>query len=192
MKIAGASASLLGVLQRRMVERHGDLEEFSYDVFRTSQFTAGLQNQVSLFLYRVDVDQTRRHVDLQPDKPSHPQRYALGLELRYILTVWGQGAGAEREHEVLSELVEILDRDAIIAGDLLDPTFDWDDGDALKVSLESLTNEDMLRLWDAFDPPYQLSIPYLVRTMRLSPVERASMPPVDTRTNVYVPRVPTP
>jgi len=190
VNVAGASASLLELLKKRMVERNGDLEEFSYDVLRTSEFTSGVSNQVALFLYRIDVDQTRRHIDLPPTQPSDPSRHALGLELRYILTVWGTGSGAEREHQILSQLVEILDQDAIIAGDLLHPDFEWDEGDALKVSLESLTNEDMLRLWDAFEPPYQLSVPYLVRTMRLSPVQRASTPPVDTRTNVYVPAVP--
>jgi len=36
------------------------------------------------------------------------------------------------------------------------------------VSLASMNHEDMMRLWDGFDLPYQLSVSYLVRTVRLA------------------------
>ena len=39
-----------------------------------------------------------------------------------------------------------------------------------------MKHEDMMRLWDGFDLPYQLSVPYLVRTVRLAPREKSEMP----------------
>ena len=187
MRIDGVSSSLVRLLQRGFTDRYGGLRGFTFRVFRTADFRAGLTSQVGLFLYRVDVDQTRRHVELPRLGPHAPGRYALGLELRYLVTVWG--GSAEGEQEILGQCMEILDRNAILSGDQLDPGAPWEEGDALKISLESLTNEDMLRLWDSLEPPYQLSVPYLVRTIRLQPEEEAAVGLVDSRTHIWTTRV---
>ena len=48
----------------------------------------------------------------------------------------------------------------------------------------------MWRLWDGIDAAYQLSVPYLVRPARLSPVEAIDAPMADTRTLVFAGGVP--
>ena len=44
-----------------------------------------------------------------------------------------------------------------------------------------MNHEDLMRLWDGFDLPYQLSVPYLVRTVRIGARE-SSETPVTSRT----------
>ena len=48
----------------------------------------------------------------------------------------------------------------------------------------------MLRLWDSLDPPYQLSVPYVVRTARLAARERPEPSITDSRTLAFAPGVP--
>jgi len=67
--------------------------------------------------------------------------------------------------------MEILQEFSILQGSLLSPAHSWDPEDALRIALASMNHEDLMRLWDGFDLPYQLSVPYLVRTVRLAPRE---------------------
>ena len=188
MSIAGSSASLIGLLQRRYFERHGDLGGFTFRVFTTADFGGDITDHVTLFLYRVDIDRTKRHAELPRPTPQSPKRTALALELRYLLTVWGNTA--EREQEALAECMEILDEFCLLSGEMLDANYAWEEGSELKVAMESISNEDMLRLWDSLEPAYRLSVPYLVRTVLLQPIVRGEPPLVDTRTNLWTPVLP--
>jgi hypothetical protein len=153
------------------------------------EITKDLQNQIALILYRIDVDATRRHVQLPRATPTSPARIALGLELHYLLAVWGKGSAAG-EQVTIGDCMAILDRNAIISGPLLSSTFTWESDDALKVSVDSVSVEDMWRLWDGIDAAYQLSVPYLVRTARLAPVQTLEGRMVDTRSLVFADGVP--
>jgi hypothetical protein len=188
MFIAGASATLRRLLEDQLVAT-GGLTGYTISLFSTRHFVASLTDRVALFLYRVEVDETRRHVELPRLAPMAPRRVALGLELHYLLTVWG-GADPAGEQIMLARCMDILDRHAVITGNLLDPGYPWEAEDGLRVSLSHLTTEDMLRLWDSLEPPYQISVPYVVRTVRLAARERPDAAITDSRTLVMVPAVP--
>ncbi len=188
MFIAGASASLRRLIEDQLVAT-GGLDGYDVALFSTRHFTGSITNRVALFLYRVEVDEARRNVDLPRLAPTAPRRYSLGLELHYLLTVWGK-QNAEGEQVMLARCMDILDRHAVITGPLLDPAYPWEPEDGLRISLSHLSTEDMLRLWDSLEPPYQLSIPYVVRTARLAARERPEPSITDSRTLTFVPAVP--
>jgi len=188
MFIAGASATLRRLLEDQLIAT-GGLGGYGVSLFSTRHFVSGLTDRVALFLYRVEVDETRRHVDLPRLAATAPRRVALGLELHYLLTVWG-GVDPAGEQIMLARCMDILDRHAVITGNLLDPGYPWEPEDALRVSLSHLSTEDMLRLWDSLEPPYQISIPYVVRTIRLGARERPDPSMTDSRTLVTVSAVP--
>ncbi|WP_437656643.1 DUF4255 domain-containing protein [Sorangium sp. So ce1182] len=180
MSIPGVGTTLVRLLESRYKERHGGLEGLSFELFTTSDFEGGSPlNKVSLFLYRLEIDPTQRHRELAPVAMGGPPRLALALNLRYLLTVWVKDA--EREHQILQDCIEILDRDAIVPGALLDQAYTWESDTALKVTLDSVSHEDMMRLWDLLDPKYRLSVPLFVRTVRLTPVDQPAAPPVTAR-----------
>ena len=160
----------------------------NFELFTTSSFETTPTDKVSLFLFRVEVDPTRRHRDIPPATLGAPAKVALALDLRYLLTVWV--SDAEREHQILQDCIEILDRNAIVSGAQLDSAYDWEPGAALKVVLDALSHEDMMRLWDLLEPTYRLSVPYLVRTVKLTPVAQPDAPPVLSRTNILTQGVP--
>ncbi|WP_437285456.1 DUF4255 domain-containing protein [Sorangium sp. So ce406] len=189
MMIAGIGKTLIHLLRDGYQDRHGGLQGLSFELFTTTSFEGVPANKVSLFLYRVEIDPTRRYKEIPPATPADPPRTALALDLRYLLTVWM--ADAEREHQILQDCIEILEERAIVSGPLLDPAYSWQPEDALRVYLDTLSHEDMMRLWDLLDPKYRLSVPYVVRTAKLSPATAAaSAPPVLARTSVYSPRLP--
>lgn len=188
MFIAGTSSTLRRLIDDRLAAT-GGLDGYDVSVFSTRHFTGAITNRISLFLYRVEVDESRRNTDLARLTPTSPRRHALGLELHYLLTVWGK-QNAEGEQVMLARCMEILDCHALISGSLLDPAYPWEAEDGLRISLAHLTTEDMLRLWDSLEPPYQLSIPYVVRTARLAARERPEPAITDSRTLVFVPALP--
>ncbi len=169
--IPGSSDTLVSLLQVQLEARLGpSLGGFTVSLFRSAQFTGPPTNTVSLLLYRVDVDAVRRSVETPAGPASRPSRQWLGLELSYLLTVWGQNS-ASGEQGILQHCMEILQEFSILQGSLLSPAHSWEPEDALRISMASMNHEDMMRLWDGFDLPYQLSVSYLLRTVRLAPRE---------------------
>lgn len=186
--IPGTSDTLVSLLKLRLELLLGPTRD-GYDVqlFRSAQYTGTPTSTVSLLLYRVDVDEARRYGDSPVGSPSiHSARW-LGLELSYLLTVWGQNS-ASGEQRMLQHCMEILQEFAIVQGSWLSPSYSWEPDDALRISLAPMNHEDMMRLWDGFDLPYQLSVPYLVRTVRLAARERSEVP-VTTRALAFGSRI---
>jgi hypothetical protein len=188
MSIAGCGQTLVDLLTARLTEA-GLLGDYKVLLMAPREITKDLQNTIALVLYRVDVDQTRRHVRLPRATSTSPMRSALGVELHYLLAVWGKGSAAG-EQVTLGDCMSILDVNAVIAGPLLSTAYSWEADDALKIAVDSVSVEDMWRLWDGIDAAYQLSVPYLVRTVRLAPTEAVVAPMADTRTLVYAGGVP--
>jgi Pvc16 N-terminal domain len=187
MTIAGVGKTLIHLLRDGYQALHGGLEGLSFELFTTTSFEATPSNKVSLFLYRIEVDPTRRHKDSPPRTLGAPPRTALSLDLRYLLTVWV--GDAEREHQVLQDCIEIFEKNAIVSGPMLDTSYPWEPDDALRLCIDALTHEDMMRLWDLLEPTYRLSIPYVVRSVKLSSVDQTAAPPVWSRTHIVVPGV---
>ena len=174
--IAGTSETLVSLLKQQLELLLGPTRDgYAVELFRSAQYTGPPTNTVSLLLYRVDVDEARRYSESPAAGPTLPGSRWLGLELSYLLTVWGQSS-ASGEQRMLQHCMEIMQEFAIVQGSWLSPAYSWEPEDALRISMAPMNHEDMMRLWDGFDLPYQLSVPYLVRTVRLAPREKSEMP----------------
>jgi hypothetical protein len=187
MFIAGASGSLKRLIEAQL-QATGGLDGYGVSVFSTRQFSAPVTRQVGLFLYRVEVDETRRIVDA-PRTSTAPRRSTLGFELRYLLTVWDE-QDAEAEQLMLARCMDIVDRHPLLSGDLLAPAYAWEPEDALRVSFANLSIEDMLRLWGSLGVPYRLSVPCVVRTARLTARERMESSTANSNELVMSPMAP--
>lgn len=113
-----------------------------------------------------------------------PQRTAMVLELRYLLVVWGKQS-ALGEHVMLGQCMDILDRNAVLAGPLLSDAYGWESDDALKITLEPLATDELMRVWDAMNADYQLSVGYVVRAVRLAPRIEQDAPMTNMRSLVF-------
>lgn len=188
MSLPGAAKSVVNLLRSQYETRFGALGAPTFSLIGPATLADGLHDQVTVFPYRVEQDTTRRHQDLPPATPRGARRSALVVDLRILVTAWMNDP--EGELLVLGRCMEILDQQPVLSGPLLDPGYPWDPDTALRVTLDHQTPEESFRLWDALTPSYRLSVPYILRTIRLSPMEIAEAPPVGAATRVYVPALP--
>lgn len=170
-----ATASVVNLLSSEYALRYVGPPNVEFESVSTEDFPEGdpLDTiKVTLYLYRVGIDPTKRHVELPPRGAGQPQRTALSLELHLVLTVWARSA--DYQQMVLARTMQILDEHAILGGDRLarpvlglgevDP---WEPNATVTLSVHEMSHEDMLRLWDGLAPTYRLSIPYVLRNVRL-------------------------
>ena len=183
MSLAGTARSVVELLRAEYLARHGSVGAPSFSVMAPQMLSDALTNQVTLLVYRVEQDPSRRYSDLPPSHPGGPRRTSLRLDLRFLLTAWM--TDGEGELEVLERCMAILDDHPFLSGTILDPTYTWEPETRLSLTLDHLGMEDALRLWDALSPSFRLSVPYVVRTIRISPTDQPVRPPVDTSTTVY-------
>ena len=106
----------------------------------------------------------------------------LAVDLHYLMTVWAGTAAAE--HSILGWAMRQFHLHPLLDASVL-PEAGWDPGDVIQVIPAELTNEGVMRIWDALDPPYRLSVAYVVRVIRIDPdgaeVFRPVVPPGSRR-----------
>lgn len=146
----------------------------------------GIQNEarVRIFLYHVSVDPHLRNSGrlMTPDMPSPP----LSVALHYLFTFWSDSA--ESEHLVLAWTMLELQATSLLDATILSGEARWSAEDMVQLIPEELSNEDMMRIWDALEPGYRLSVGYVARVVRIEPEPVAEQPPaVATRFNYAVP-----
>jgi hypothetical protein len=127
--------------------------------------TEDLPTALSLFLYRVTLNEHLRNAArtngyLNGQAP-------LSLDLHYLLTVWADSALAE--HAILTWAMYELHRRPVLDRSSLSPEAEWASDDVIHVVPAELSNEDVMRIWDALEPPYRLSVSYVARVVRVDP-----------------------
>jgi hypothetical protein len=125
--------------------------------------TGDFPTTLSLFLYRVTMNEHLRNVSrvngfTDDDIP-------LSVDLHYLMTVWANNAVAE--HTILAWGMRELYLHPVLDISSLSPEAGWTAGDVIQLIPAELSNEDVMRIWDALEPPYRLSISYIARVVRI-------------------------
>jgi hypothetical protein len=125
--------------------------------------TANFGTTLSLYLYRVTMNEYLRNVPRinQTFEDAAP----LAVDLHYLLTVWANNALAE--HTILAWAMRELYRRPILDKSSLSSEADWGTADVIQLIPAELSNEDIMRIWDALEPPYHLSVSYIARVVRI-------------------------
>jgi hypothetical protein len=118
---------------------------------------------LSLYLYRVTMNEHLRNIP----RINHTfdANAPLAVDLHYLMTVWANNALAE--HTILSWAMRELYRHPILDKSSLSSEADWNTADVVQLIPAELSNEDIMRIWDALDPPYHLSVSYIARVVRI-------------------------
>lgn len=156
------------------------------------------RSAITVFLYRVFEHAELRN-NLQRRMPDGSlRRQPLAIECCYLVTTWGargndpvanDESAALEEHKLLGIAMQALyDHAEVSRAELYEDLSRapvWGERDALQISLDSLPIEDLYRLWDSSEIPYQLSATYRVRVAGLDSSEvQRSAPVVDAAFNV--------
>ena len=129
---------------------------------------------LSFFLYRVTVNEHLRTLPRLQD-PGR-QDVPLALDLHYLMTMWADGA--EDEHTILAWAMRQLHMQPLLDTSVLSAEADWSPGDVVQLMPMDLANEELMRIWDALEPPYRLSVAYLARVVRIDPEVHVDARPV--------------
>ncbi len=120
---------------------------------------------ITLYLYRITVNehsrQTRR-TKAQPDS-----FVPLGLDLHYLLTAWAPHPLDEQV--TLAWAIRQLHQYPVLDASSLSPEAGWESDEVIQIIPAELTTEDIMRIWDALDPAYRISVSYVARLVRLDP-----------------------
>lgn len=142
---------------------------------------------VSLYLYKVQVNTSRRN--LPPVVAPDGKRYRppLPLDLHYLLTAWG--TDAEVQQRLLGWAMRELENTPILPSNLLNHHIREVDtfrpNETVELINEAISLQDMNTLWDGFKANktnQHLSVTYVARMLLIeSAVEITEHPPVQTR-----------
>ena len=139
---------------------------------------------VPIFLYRIGMNEHLRNAGRLSDPDLTPS--PLSIDLHYMLSFWAQSA--ENEHLALAWTMRQLHQTPVLEGSILSRDAAWAADDVIQLIPEQLSNEDMMRIWDALEPDYRLSLSYIARVVRIDPDQSADhRPVVATRFNLAVP-----
>ncbi len=135
------------------------------------------ETTLSLFLYRVTVNEHLRN--LGRVNGGLDEHVPLAIDLHYLLTVWADSALVEQT--LLAWVMRELFLHPILDASSLTPEAAWGPGEVVQVVPAELSNEDVMRIWDALQPPYHLSVSYIARVVRIdADVVESARPAVAT------------
>jgi hypothetical protein len=129
---------------------------------------------LSLFLYRVTMNEHLRNAGRI--NGSQDENVPLALDLHYLMTVWA--SSAEAEHSILAWAMRQLYHHSVLDISSLSAEAEWNAGDVVQIIPAELSNEDIMRIWDALNPPYRLSVSYMARVVRINPETEIDSKPV--------------
>ena len=125
-------------------------------------------NLLGLYLHRVTVDPYGRNRPLAP--PPGPGAGGIHAELPVNLhfLVIANGASAAIEADLMAwAMVALAEAPHLDLARVAENDPGWGQREQAAITPAEMTDEDLLRLWDRFHASYTLSVPYIMRTVRL-------------------------
>jgi hypothetical protein len=132
---------------------------------------------ITLYLYRVTVNEHCRQTHRSGSSAETPA--PLGLDLHFLLTSWA--GNALDEQVTLAWTMRQLHLFPVLDASSLSPEAGWSSDEVIQIIPAELSTEDVMRIWDALDPAYRLSVSYVARLVRLDADAEADRLPVVAR-----------
>jgi hypothetical protein len=153
-----------------------DLPECTFELTSSGELAGepGDATRITLYLYRITVNEHSRQVHAAAASSARPT--PLGLDLHFLMSAWA--GNARDEHTMLAWAIRQLHMFPILDASSLSPEAGWGANEVIQVIPAELSTEDVMRVWDALDPPYRLSVSYIARLVRLDPDAEVQARPV--------------
>ena len=129
---------------------------------------------LSLYLFRITINEHLRNMR-RPNGGSN-QEVPLALDLHYLLTAWADSA--QEEHATIAWAMRELYLRPVLDSSSLNKDADWDPADVIQIVPSELSTEDIMRIWDALEPSYRLSVSYTARVVRIDTEKSPTGQPV--------------
>lgn len=132
----------------------------------TTQGTQG----ISVWLYRLVRDEQRLNDQPVRISATEVRPAPLPLRLHYLITpVINENAGEpETEQLLMGKILQAFHSHPVLRGADLREEFEGTDIE-IRVRLESLTLDELTRVWEALEGSYQLSVSYEISVVNIDP-----------------------
>lgn len=131
---------------------------------------------ISVWLYRVQREPDTLNRPPERIGPSQVRHRPMPLTLHYLVCALLDEP--KDEQAILGKVVQVFHDRAIVRGSALKDSLQGEDLE-LRLVLEALTLEELARVWDALNEPYQLSLSYVVQVVTIdSDRDVVQRPPV--------------
>jgi hypothetical protein len=154
-----------------------------FQVYVSNDFNQPMEQGVSLFLYRIYPSAAVRAPPGRVLPDGRQQRARLPVDLHFLATAWARRGSLQ--HEIAGWMMRVLEDHPLLAAGLLNSYRPgvFQPEETVTVSLTDLSVEDVFRIWEVMvDNAYQLSVPYVARTLELESARSdAFFPPVQER-----------
>jgi hypothetical protein len=138
---------------------------------------------VSLWLYRITRDPDLLNRPGARPAPNQRVNQPLPIHLYYLITPIS--TQPDDEQALLGRILQALNDHAIVKGSDLQDSLTGSD-DQFRVAFETLTLEELTRIWHSLEEPYRPSLTYVVQVVNIdSDLEPAEVPPVKVREAQY-------
>jgi len=141
---------------------------------------------VTLYLYRIIMNEHVRNTS----SSRHPRDTSvpLSVDLHFMLSIWANSASAE--HTIGAWTMSQLHQHPIMDLSSLTEEGGWSSDDVVHIIPAELSNEDLMRIWDAIAPYYRLSLSYIARVIRIDAETSETAVPVIVTRQQYRSEVP--
>jgi Pvc16 N-terminal domain len=180
--IAATGEAILGLLEAARPQPEFANAQFA--LYQSTNFQNPMEEGISLYLYRVATNTTRRNLPPSIGPDGRRYRPPLPLDLHYLLTPWARTAA--KQQRLLGWSMRALEDTPILPVGLLNhygtepETFF--PHETVELVCEPLSLQEIVNIWDAFKPNLQLSAAYVARMVAIdTAVEISERSPAQTR-----------
>lgn len=182
--IQGTLLALEAFLKRRLPQELSDEPvNASVQLLGSADIAETLSgNLLGLYLHRVTIDPHGRTRQFSPGGTQQNTRHPeLPVNLHFLLIA--NATSPTVEADLLSwAMVEIANENQLDISHIQDIDDEWGQREMITITPEEMSTEDLMRIWDVFESPYTITLPYVARSvrLRLNPLRREG-PDVVTR-----------
>ena len=170
--IAATGQAMLGLLSDAVPR---DLfPNAQFELYQMSNFQQPMEEGISLFLYRIAANTSRRNLPPTTGPDGRRFRPPIPVDLYYIATAWAPTA--VRQQRLLGWAIRMFEDVPVLPTGLLnnygpEPEI-FKQGETVEIILDSLTLQDLNNFWGVSKSSLQLSIGYVARMLHI----QSSMP----------------
>lgn len=182
--IAATSEAIVGLLRRARPK--DEFTKAAFEVYQGNDFESPMNEGISLYLYRVTVNASRRNMPPTVTPEGRRMRPPIPLDLHYLLSAWGQSY--DTQHRLIGWAMREIENTPVIPAGVLNSTGPDADvfrpEETVEIICDPLPLADMINLWETLKPKSNrpLSVNYVARMVAIeSRVEIHEYAPVQTR-----------
>lgn len=183
--IAAIGEAILGLLKAARPPAPSEFDATQFKLYQASHFqTPTTEEIISLYLYHVGINSTRRSFPPRRDPDGRVYRPPLPVDLHFLLTPWSQDPN--KQLRLLGWSMRVLEDTPILPSGLLNsfgPEAEvFRPDEAVELVCEPLSLQEIINIWDAFKPNLQISTAYVARMILIdSMIEEIEGPLVQAR-----------